>query len=110
MADITQSAHILIGYLIGNKSSQIPQKAIGFILTADNIAIHYGDIGYRIITVLLFKLFYEIVCPILTAHFIAILNSHLERFPIGWRNPSHNFAQESIKMLNDMEVIHFIDL
>lgn len=65
MADITQTAHIVISDLIRNQAPDIPEEAVGLILALDYITFIGREERQRIVTVAFLKLTQEVIRKVL---------------------------------------------
>src|SRR3546814_6711244 len=95
MAYLTQTTQILIGQIIGHKTSKVPQKTIRFILTSYDMTLHHRNIRQGVIPKLFREFFQETVRPVLATHFITIHSSHLPAFTLRLRITLHNFSHKA---------------
>ena len=51
VADLTKTAHIVVGHLIGDKPPEIPKETVGHVLAADHHTTHDRDERHRIVAV-----------------------------------------------------------
>src|SRR3546814_20969086 len=108
MAYLTQTTQILIGQIIGPKTSKVPQKTIRFILTSYDMTLHHRTIRLGVIHKLFREFFQETDRPVLATHFLTIHYGHLTAFPIPFRNALHTFSLKGFKIPSPLFLTRFI--
>ena len=109
VTDVAQTAHVIIGHLVGHHTAHIPQEAVRRFLTADHHALVNGQIRRRVVAVAGFELFDHAVGEVLSAGLVAVLNDYAERLAVLGRNAAQNFAHMGIEMGGGMLAAHLVD-
>ena len=109
VTDVAQTAHVIIGHLVGHHTAHIPQEAVRRFLTADHHALVNGQIRRRVVAVAGFELFDHAVGEVLSAGLVAVLNDYAERLAVLGRNAAQNFAHMGIEVGGGMLAAHLVD-
>ncbi len=110
IANLAQTADVVIGDLIGHQTAQVPKETIGSILALDDDPFQDRQERNRVIAVFLLEIDKEGVGIVLAAHFVAVHDDYFPRLAVFGRNPPDYFAHKRIEMGSDVLFAHLIDL
>ena len=110
VADLTKTAHIVVGHLIGDKPPEIPKETVGHVLAADHHTTHDRDERHRIVAVGRNEILDQIVGPVLASCLVAVLHTDLERLSVLGRDPLQYLAEIVVKVCAYVLLAHLVRL
>ena len=110
IGNLTEPTHIVVGNLVGDEPAKIPEETVGHILAAHNDTAHHRDERNRVIAVGCLEILDHVVGPVLTAGFVAVLDTDLESLAVLGRDSPEDLSKIVVEMCADVLLAHLVGL